>query len=1142
MKVWWKWSLAAVVLFLAVPLTVQILVKQDGFKQWLSDRVAASNGSSLTIAGNLQLVVFGGPRIRAESIQYSNARWHPIQWTLEASQVEATVNLRNLLFGKLSVEELVLKNAELRVEKNPAVDTRQAPPKPWPSWLELVRVEVVDGKIIAKTERRSWDIRLQHGRITSSGRSKPLAVTVRGEIEQTPVTAEATIGSLETLFDRSPSLLVIAGHIGDTTNRVRATGSAMDLFRWRGVDLWLDFDMAQLPTLEPLVKTRLPAIGKVTGSAWFHQVADFRTMQLLEVTAQSSGSGIYGTNLHGMLTGEMPVLYLFQDIAMDLTIDGAMDLATSPIRAQWLDPLHVKVTASLRGSQQNLRLNIETAEADNTQLALRMSGTMSRIDGVWQNALPVALVVKDVGQLMRLPDKQFTQLGEVNARAELVRMSDAWHLRNLTSLFEHEALQLKVSGKVNQLTTAPLAALHVVATATDGRYLQPFFEKSLPKLAELHLAADLAIQRGGVRATVQKLKGKVGSVALSASGMIDEVQRGRGVALDLIGEVASVYQLSEWAGRVLPRSQPLRLRAKLTDDAEGKFNLTDINAELVDARFELQARGAVYELGQAMRTDMEVEVKLAEWEVVQPLLPLLATSESAAVFIKTLLPVKVSGTLHAEGLRHWGVRNFKAESLTDGGVTLHGEIARIAPLRARLRMVAKHLEAFHIAWPWGTSWPHGQLALSLDLATEQGKLGIDNIVATIDSAAVKVTLHGAIEQLRPLAISTMEMTFESRHLAALGWLRTDFFNSASSISGHGSLTADALGLRSAVHLEIGSSDVHGTWEWRLPSAIRTRPWLLVNLVSEQLNLHEIFASDANNPLFFSRGQLPAHWIRQANGRLELVAKQVSTPHVRMRDIDAQMVLHEGTLQQTITATMGGDLTMNLAMDANHEPLSAEFSLTGKHLATTNLVKLDQDKHQIDGGTFETKIDFSSTGFSIAELAANSNGNVELWLNQTRMKNQTLDILGGDIFSTVITVLNPVKSISEYINIECGLMRFDITQGQATIQDGLAIKTDRVTLFGAGNVDFRDESLRILLLPKARKGFGINSSSLVQVIRIGGSLAQPKIEADTLGFLQSGVSLWATVSSSGLSLLAQGLLNRYRANSDVCSAKNRTTAL
>ena len=306
-------------------------------------------------------------------------------------------------------------------------------------------------------------------------------------------------------------------------------------------------------------------------------------------------------------------------------------------------------------------------------------------------------------------------------------------------------------------------------------------------------------------------------------------------------------------------------------------------------------------------------------------------------------------------------------------------------------------------------------------------------------------------------------------------------------------------------------------------------------MSQRLDLAEILvpAPTAKKARLFSTASLNTHWIHRLNGDINLTIGEAGNHSIRMNDMHAELVLNDGTLEQGVTGRMGrGELSVHFTVDAGARPVSAEFEMKGRDLDTVGLVALRKDNF-IDNGTFDADIDLSTHGLSMADFAANADGGIRLNLNGARMKNQSLDFIGGDIFSNLVTIIDPLRSIGEYIDIECSVMALEVKKGMATSKNGMAMKTDRVTLLAGGSIDLGDESLKILIFPKARTGLGINPSSLVKIVSLGGTLSEPKIEADSGGLLGTGAAVGAALYSGGLSLLVQGLLDRNRANADVC---------
>ena len=1174
MKAWMKWAAVAGVLILAVQLLLALFIDQAHYKQQLSDAVEANTGRPLVIDGALKLAVGWKPGFYAESIRYPNAPWGSQPWAIEVDKVTFAVDLWALLRGKLLVEDIILERPRVWVEHNPAgvFNLEVLPPRsgesrtalPW--GLEVSGASVIDGEIAFAAYDRHWDIRIHNARAESGGPGKPVVVDFRGEVEETPIVASAKLGSLETLFTYQPSPVSAVGWVGADDNPVRAEGRAGDLLKWRDIDLQLDFEVAQVAELSALAGEPLPDIGTVSGHARLLQSNWFSTMTLRDIELQSAEWGLRST-----LSGEITEVYQRRGIDLNFSAAGAIEhpLAARLTRfagqinpATPASPLNAEVTARLHGSAHKLRFQVKTAKIENADLVIDARGAVDFIDGEWSGSLPVSFTLNNVAPAVLLgktrSDKTLPPLGPLTAEAELTRAQGAWRLNDVKMSVTREALSVKVAGVVNDLTAEPSGHLYVIAEADDGRYLQPFFaeQMTLPPMSGLKLEAAVVFSDDTVRATVDKLSGRVYGVDLSASGDIaaidasdasdasDKIRRLRGVDLMVRGRADGLQQLPPVAGRALPRSGPVRIEARLRDDESGAFHLTDIIASVTGAPIELTARGAIHNLGRdlgaAMNADLAVELTLSDAGPVQAL---FADSKSAAFLAglpQAVVPLKATGKLRSH-FTDWTLEDIKVVSeAAQVKAELAGEITAFTPLDARFHLEIDKLPTSALPASWNVPRPaDGNLDISLDLTVRQFAVGVKNIAANLDSADAKLALHGDIDRLNPIAINKLKLEFEAASVAALAWPLAAGFIPDNPVSA--SVTVQAIGVHSShfsVDAKVGANDLHGSFVWDRP-----KNWqgpgkgvsrIKAELVSERLNLAEILVPPAKKKSrFFSRAPINADWMHNFNGRIDLTAGEAGDHRMNMRDVRARLVLDEGKLQQTLIGKIGqGELAMRLAIDAHERPFSAEFKLNGKQLDTAGLVVFRED-NSIDNGTFHSAIEITTEGLSVADFAANANGRASFRLNGARMKNQSLDFIGGDIFSNLVTIFNPFRAIGEYVDIECSVMEFDIEKGVATSKNGLAMKTDKVTLLGGGYIDLGDESLKILISPKARKGFGINASSLAKIVRVGGTLSKPEIEADSSRLLETGATVWGALYTGGLTLFLKGLFDLNHANADVC---------
>lgn len=1164
-------------LLIAAPLVATLFLDQAYYKSKISAAVENATGRPLVIAGDLQLALGFKPRIRAHAVRYPNAAWGSKPWAVDIAAAEFTLDFSQLLRGRLQIADVVLRRPQLHIEKKDGVYNlatgalqRGQAGAALPLWLNVAGVEVVDGDLTVVTRNRHWDLRIDRGRIAMRGHDAPVTVTARGALEEAPLEAAATLGSPRALLARAPTALSVDGWVGDKSNRISAAGRARDLLRWRGVDLQLDYQIAQLPALSKLFTVQLPAIAPFAGHAALHQPARLGSVQLRDIEARTAQFG-----LRGIIEGEVTKLYRLDGIALRARAAGhlAHPLADWAGRLAGADDgggggeFAAEVTAALRGSVRDFDLTVASATAENARLAVRAAapGVFNRKARRWQGALPLELTVKDaaavaaVGAIAALgaPAKAaLADLAPVTATATAERSAaGAWHLRAIEARLQREDFTAAVTGAMDDLTgTEAEIAGHFSASvaAGGGEFLRPWLAglapawPELPPVTGLEMAGDIAFAGRDWRADSVRLAGRVHGVDVAAAGRIADLRRWRGVDLAVTARADALSQLpaAPAVQDALAELGAARAQARLADDAAGAFHLTDLRAAAGanGAPVTVRARGAIRHLGPGLRAAVALSAQL---DSLQPLARWLPPDAAETVpLLSRALPLRASGMLHASAPGDWGLRDIAvapASAAPAWRAELSGAVTRFRPPAARLHVAVDGLAVADLPAAWDLPRPRGgELQAALDVVAQDGRWRIDNLRAGLDHAAVAMSARGGIARLNPLAIDALEVEFSAPDWLAMNWFGGGRIARGVPVAGRVTASVDAAGERAAVEVTVGGSDLRGVINWQPAGGggdAGARPRITATLDSARLDLREIFGEKPKPPQprtrLFSPAPIDAGWLRAADAAIELRAGELATRQLDLRDVALQLDLHGGVMRQSVTAGMGaGELTAAVAIDAAAQPPAAQITVHGKQLDTAAVVAIHRDDFLV-GGAFDLDVELKTAGRSAAELAAAAGGEAALALTGARMKNQSLDIIGGDIFSNLVTAVNPFRSIGEYVDIECAIARLDIENGVATIRDRIAVKTDRVTLSGGGRIDLGAEELKIVILPRARKGFGINTASLAKIVRLGGTLAQPKIEADASRLLQTGVEWWAAVYSAGWSLIAQGLFDRIQANTDVC---------
>ncbi len=165
--------------------------------------------------------------------------------------------------------------------------------------------------------------------------------------------------------------------------------------------------------------------------------------------------------------------------------------------------------------------------------------------------------------------------------------------------------------------------------------------------------------------------------------------------------------------------------------------------------------------------------------------------------------------------------------------------------------------------------------------------------------------------------------------------------------------------------------------------------------------------------------------------------------------------------------------------------------------------------------------------------AGSNGQILVNTGSGKLLNDTIDVAGADVIFSALNMMNPLAEKEKHTTLECAVIKFDIKDGIATTDRGVAIQTTKMNIVGSGTLNFKTEEVAMAVKPQAREGLGIGLGSLVDAVSIGGTLAEPSPKVDAATALKTGVTVGAAVATGGLSLLAEGLFKKTTADSNPC---------
>jgi len=189
--------------------------------------------------------------------------------------------------------------------------------------------------------------------------------------------------------------------------------------------------------------------------------------------------------------------------------------------------------------------------------------------------------------------------------------------------------------------------------------------------------------------------------------------------------------------------------------------------------------------------------------------------------------------------------------------------------------------------------------------------------------------------------------------------------------------------------------------------------------------------------------------------------------------------------------------LDLLAKDNHANLT--ITITAKKIDFGEMLKKLKITQDLDG-VLDVNINLKGQGKSVAALMAGLSGDVVAILSEGQMPIKYLNILGADITTSLLKIMNPFEKKIDTAQINCVVCDFNIKDGLAN-SDVILIDDPEKTLLSTGTVDLKTEELDLGIHTKPKEGVGTKETGKVSVslnaifkpLKLGGTLANPSVE-------------------------------------------------
>jgi len=274
--------------------------------------------------------------------------------------------------------------------------------------------------------------------------------------------------------------------------------------------------------------------------------------------------------------------------------------------------------------------------------------------------------------------------------------------------------------------------------------------------------------------------------------------------------------------------------------------------------------------------------------------------------------------------------------------------------------------------------------------------------------------------------------------------------------------------------------------------------------------------------FFSDEALPFDLLPLADGAININIAQLGIPD------QAPFTNFKTRLQFKKDRIDANDLSFNVGKGSAQAQLSiSEFNSPipkifikgmAKDFSLEQILSSADSGARISGGATQIAWNLKGSGLSPHQLASRATGAIQISVGEGKLDSKLIN-KGGDFVITVFDAVNPMYKKTTQTVLECAVAYLPINSGMVNIKDSVGVVTDRLNIVLSGSMNLNNEALDINIDPSEKSGLttGVNLAGLV---KIEGTLQNPKAGVNKAGVVNSAVSIGLGFLTGGLSIAAE----------------------
>jgi len=273
---------------------------------------------------------------------------------------------------------------------------------------------------------------------------------------------------------------------------------------------------------------------------------------------------------------------------------------------------------------------------------------------------------------------------------------------------------------------------------------------------------------------------------------------------------------------------------------------------------------------------------------------------------------------------------------------------------------------------------------------------------------------------------------------------------------------------------------------------------------------------------FGNEAIPFNALPQVKGKIEVnIASLGLAKRKLIENLHATLLLDGSSIDiPHLTLQMGkgsADIQIKLSQLNTASPILLAKGVTTDFTLENLLARVDPQS-KVGGGNMKLAFNIKTLGVSLRQMAENSNGKIQVSINQARMASNFLND-AGDFVVTLLDSMNPLRKKSTETILECAVAYLPINNGQINIANTVGVQTDRLDVVLAGSINLKTEAVNLTINPREKSGL-TTGLDLAGLAKMGGTLMDPKVGINQAGVVNSAISIGLGVLTGGATILAE----------------------